>query len=683
MSSAPKGRAIIEVLLDSNQLNKQLIAVEDRFKKVGASIARIGGGLTAFGGGLVASLLVAANAAGDAAEIFSRFEAVFQGASKEVAAFARDVAQSIGRTESDVQDALASYQSFFVGLGKGNDEAKELSKTLTVLALDFASFNNLTDSDAQARFIAGLSGSSEVFDKYGINIKAAALNQKFLQQGLNVTTATATENQKVMARLAIIMESLGKQGAIGDATRTANSYNNVLKRLKASFTEFNIAVGSAVTQDLARFNAKIAESITKITAYIKANPGIVSSTLQIGGALAVAGTALTAFGFALIGVGSSLSFLVGAINLAIAAFASLGVVGSAAIIAINSPLAIAAALVFSILANTTNLIDSIADLGASVEQDLGGAFNKAKSNFDLLKQAVLAGDLKLAFSILATSIKLFFLQAINSMSNAWSEWVALTNSSLNNIKVSFQQTFLFIQELWTRLRLVFSKTSDALAGAFLKVLPKLQNLFIKFTTRIRLLWEDIKGLIQAGIALKEDGIGGAKEVIDNLLAEREKIKAEAERAIEANIQLSFGDVESDLTKQLKKDVDAIAKEIAKLEKDALDFTNASFAVADDDKAARDAQLTKLNDIIKFDKLVLRQLQRRNQLAEDEGGDKNGKGAADAIKSIVPKFGQLAEAGSSAAIKLFGSSNNPMVKEQQQSNKILNQIAVNTSGIEVR
>ncbi len=38
MSSAPKGRAIIEVLLDSNKINKQLKAVEDNFKKVGANI---------------------------------------------------------------------------------------------------------------------------------------------------------------------------------------------------------------------------------------------------------------------------------------------------------------------------------------------------------------------------------------------------------------------------------------------------------------------------------------------------------------------------------------------------------------------------------------------------------------------------------------------------------------------
>ena len=62
MSSAPKGRAIIEVLLDSNQLNKQLKKVEDNFKRVGANIARAGAGLTAFGAALVAPLILASKA---------------------------------------------------------------------------------------------------------------------------------------------------------------------------------------------------------------------------------------------------------------------------------------------------------------------------------------------------------------------------------------------------------------------------------------------------------------------------------------------------------------------------------------------------------------------------------------------------------------------------------------------
>ena len=126
-------------------------------------------------------------------ETISRFNAVFRDQSEGAREFASILANDIGRSETDILNALSSYQAFFVGLGKGSKESAKLSKELTSLALDFASFNNVSDEDAQSRFLAALSGSSEVFDKYGINIKSAALEQEFLSQGIAETTATASK----------------------------------------------------------------------------------------------------------------------------------------------------------------------------------------------------------------------------------------------------------------------------------------------------------------------------------------------------------------------------------------------------------------------------------------------------------------------------------------------------------
>ena len=149
-----------------------------------------------------------------------------------------------------------------------------------------------------------------------------------------------------------------------------------------------------------------------------------------------------------------------------------------------------------------------------------------------------------------------------------------------------------------------------------------------------------------------------------------------------NLELSFGDIESDLTKQLKKDIDGISKEIDRLEKGALDFTVAGFDVVDEQKDAREAQIKKLEQDLQFLGAVAKQTAAKQQA----GAEVQKKGVADVAKafnSIVPKFGQLAEAGSSSAIKLFGSSNNPLVKEQKQANKILSTIAENTGGLTVR
>jgi len=73
----------------------------------------------------------------------------------------------------------------------------------------------------------------------------------------------------------------------------------------------------------------------------------------------------------------------------------------------------------------------------------------------------------------------------------------------------------------------------------------------------------------------------------------------------------------------------------------------------------------------------------NKTAKDnESSTLKNRDALKAIKSIGPQFGSLVETGSSAAIKLFSSNQNPIVKEQQKSNQILSTIAENTDGLTV-
>ena len=684
MSSAPKGRAIIEVLLDSNKINKQLKAVEDNFKKVGANIARIGTGFTAFGSGLVAALIVAANEAGDAAEVLSRFEAVFKGASREVKLFAAEVAKSIGRTEKDILDALSSYQAFFIGLGLGQNEAKELSKTLTTLALDFASFNNLADSDAQARFIAGLSGSSEVFDKFGINIKAAALDQKLLDQGLDVTTATATESQKVFARLAIIMESLGKQGAVGDALRTADSYNNVLKRLNASFIKLKTVIGSAVLKDIASFNAKISDSVSRLSDFIKNNPGIVKSLLQVGAALVVAGAAITAFGLSVIATGIA----IGSLTTIVTAVTSALILAKTAAIAFftsfAAPLTGVAILIGVIVNRIVDLKTLFKEVGTSITNDFGKAIETAKGSFDALKQAVLAGDLKLAFKILTTSIELFFRQSFKSILGYWDGLVGDFLLGINFITTAWQKFILKVDGLFIGLEITGSKTVDTIISTFSEAASTLNIIFIQITTEIRTLWLGIKALFKAGLRIGDGDIRGARQVFEDLEKAKTDIRKEADKAIEAELKLDFkGDsIKTENLKQLLVGNDALYQDVLKK---SAEQEIKIISDLNEKTDARDLQINKTIDDLKFFSLVARQQANKQKefIDEQANAQNDQKNAANAIKSIIPKFGQLVEAGSSQSLKLFGSNNNPLVKEQQKSNKILNQIAVNTNAIEVR
>jgi len=674
MAQSPKGRAIIEILLDSNKLNKQLRAVEDNFKRVGANIVKAGAGFTAFGAALVAPLVAATKSFVDFGDTVDKI-AARTGASAEFISALGFAAEQSGADIQTLEKAIIGQQRTLNDMNQGLKTAIDSYEALGLSAKDFEGLSTEQSFTKIAQALSEVKDPSlraatalEIFGKAGQKLIP------LLNGGESAIKAYSAEASK--AGLVISPEDAKQAAILADA----------LNKAKRSFQGLQFKIGASLAKQFTLIIDKITEYIVKGQKFIENNKGLVKSALQLGAGLTAIGAALTAIGLTFIvggsavgAFGSLISFVTSSILSLSSAFIVLGGAIGAGLI---SPLGIAALALTNILLYTTNLGDAISDLADGATKDLAGAFTDAKSNFDILKQAVLAGDLKLAFSVLATSIKTFFLKAFNSIISAYDNWISLTVSGLNNISVSFQQTFLFIKQLALSLALAWSKTSDLLADAFLGVLPTIQNLFIQFTTRIRLLWMDVQALFKAGLKVSKGDLSGAKDIFKEVLVERERVKKSAEAQINANLNLRFDKAESNLTKTLKGDIDGIKKEIDRLEKGALDFSIALGDGVDEGKAEREAQIRDLEQKLKFLGLVAKQTANK-QLQATDALTKGAEVAGKAFKSIAPKFGTLAEAGSAEAIKLFSSNQNPMVKEQQQANKKLDQLILNTNTLEVR
>lgn len=245
---------------------------ENKFRgvldKVHGDLKRVQASMDAVGRHAQRMFLVGAGAmaffvklAAEAEEATSKFNAVFGEGADDVRAWADELAKSVGRSRIAIGSTLSSFQAFFVGLGYGSKQATEMSKKMQALAIDFASFHDLADEEAAQRFISALSGSSEVLDMFGINIKQAALQQELLSMGLTTSVAKATEQEKAMARLNVIYKAMGEQGAVGDATRTAGSMTNQLKALKARVGELAVEIGTAFIPMAKRMVGSIQEWI--------------------------------------------------------------------------------------------------------------------------------------------------------------------------------------------------------------------------------------------------------------------------------------------------------------------------------------------------------------------------------------------------------------------------------------
>lgn len=191
---------------------------------------------------IAALAAVSIKSAVDLGETKNKFNQVFGELNVEAAQFAEEYSKSVGRFSGDTMEAMAAIQSMSVGLGLANNESFNLSKRIQRLIIDFGSFNNLQDSEAQQRFLSALSGSAEVMDKFGINLKQSALGAELMAMGLGKTAAKATEAEKFLARINIIEKAMTRQGAVGDAVRTlgdlANKARSFFSRLRATMVSF-------------------------------------------------------------------------------------------------------------------------------------------------------------------------------------------------------------------------------------------------------------------------------------------------------------------------------------------------------------------------------------------------------------------------------------------------------------
>lgn len=169
---------------------------------------------------------------------------------------------AIGRSKFEAREFAASFQDTFVPMGFARDSAADLATQLTQLTYDVASFNNSLEPDVARDFQSALVGNHETVRKYGIVITQAALDAELFRMGIEDGAKGATEQEKVMARLNLIMA--GTSDAHGDAARTADSWANTMRRLQSSITDTATEMGSKLLPVLSPLLDKLADAAQRI-----------------------------------------------------------------------------------------------------------------------------------------------------------------------------------------------------------------------------------------------------------------------------------------------------------------------------------------------------------------------------------------------------------------------------------
>ena len=255
-SDIQAGRAYVELYVKGRSRFERVLGdVQRKVSAFGSQMMSTARGVAGLSVSMLAPLGASLKAASDMEEVMNKFNVVFGESSEEVKKWGDNLAGEVGRSKRQIAEFLAEGQDLLVPIGFDAESAEAMSKQLTTLAVDLASFNNMADANVMRDLKAAMTGSGEVMKKYGVIVSAAAVKQEMLNQGLD--PGAATEQQKAMARMAIILR--GTTAAQGDALRSAGSFANVMKALKGATEDAAGEVGKALLPTVASLGQKTIE----------------------------------------------------------------------------------------------------------------------------------------------------------------------------------------------------------------------------------------------------------------------------------------------------------------------------------------------------------------------------------------------------------------------------------------
>lgn len=231
------------------------------------------------------------NAASDLQELQSAFDYTFGASAATMNAWAESTGNAMGRATSEMKAGALAMGQLFKQAAPTEEAAARLSQRFTALAQDAASFYNTSFDEALGKIRSGLSGESEPLRDFGVFLTEAAVKAKALELGMIKVGEELTEQGKIMARAILIQEGLSD--ANGDVERTAGSFANRVRALKANIQELAEEIGERFLPYAERFVGWAKQAVEWIS---NLPPGVKDAAVGFGIFLGVLGPVMLALG---------------------------------------------------------------------------------------------------------------------------------------------------------------------------------------------------------------------------------------------------------------------------------------------------------------------------------------------------------------------------------------------------
>ena len=222
--------------------------LSNSFKKIGASlkgsVAKITGMVLGYNK-LIDVCADAFNESNEYIESMNLFTVTMGDAADEALRFAETVEDAMGIDIAEWITNQGVFQRMATGFGIAEEQATVMSKNLTQLGYDLASFFNTDVETAMNKLQSGMTGQIKGLKAFGYNLSVAALQETAWAHGIEQSVRTMTEAQKAQLRYITLIEH--SNGIMGDMARTIITPANAMRILSAQLVQMKRAFGQVVS----------------------------------------------------------------------------------------------------------------------------------------------------------------------------------------------------------------------------------------------------------------------------------------------------------------------------------------------------------------------------------------------------------------------------------------------------
>ena len=161
---------------------------------------------------------------------------------EEARQYAEAVEEIMGINPGEWMRNQGVFMTITEGFGVASDRAYTMSKNLTQLTYDLASFFNISTADAFQKLESGISGELEPLRRLGYDLSVARLQQEAYNLGIDKSVMSMTQAEKAELRYYAIMTQV--TNAQGDMARTLEAPANQLRILQAQVEQATRALGN-------------------------------------------------------------------------------------------------------------------------------------------------------------------------------------------------------------------------------------------------------------------------------------------------------------------------------------------------------------------------------------------------------------------------------------------------------